>query len=53
MGYLFSNRLDVGIRWANHFGTALGIAIGVPIGLYAGWRGLATAAPHQSANARK
>jgi rhodanese-related sulfurtransferase len=41
MGYHFSNERDVGIRWAKHFGTALGIAIGVLIGLYAGWRGLA------------
>ena len=41
MCYLFSNELDVAIRWAEHFGTALGIAIGVPIGFYAGWRGLA------------
>jgi rhodanese-related sulfurtransferase len=40
MGYLFSNEVDVAIRWAEHFGTVLGIAIGVPIGLYAGWRGL-------------
>ena len=38
---MFSNELDAVIRWAQHFGTALGIAIGVPIGLYAGWRGLA------------
>ena len=60
LGYLFSNELDVAIRWAQHFGTALGIAIGVPIVLYAGWRGLTlvrmirrtTAAPHQSADAR-
>jgi len=41
LGYLFSNEVDVAIRWAKHFGTALGIAIGVPICLYAGWRGLA------------
>jgi membrane protein DedA with SNARE-associated domain/rhodanese-related sulfurtransferase len=41
LGYLFSNELDAVIRWAKHFGTALGIAIGIPIGLYAGWRGLA------------
>jgi membrane protein DedA with SNARE-associated domain/rhodanese-related sulfurtransferase len=40
LGYLFSNELDVAIRWAKHFGTAVGIAIGVPLGLYAGWRGL-------------
>ena len=60
LGYLFSNQLDVAIRWAQHFGTALGFAIGIPIVLYAGWRGLAlvqndpstAAAPHQSADAR-
>ncbi len=40
LGYLFSNELDVAVRWVQHFGTALGIAIGVPIVLYAGWRGL-------------
>jgi membrane protein DedA with SNARE-associated domain/rhodanese-related sulfurtransferase len=40
LGYLFSNQLDIAIRWVQHCGTALGIAIGVPLGLYAGWRGL-------------
>ena len=40
LGYLFANELDSVIHWAQQFGTALGIAIGVPIGLYAGWRGL-------------
>ena len=41
LGYLFSNELDVVFRWAKHLGTALGLVIMVPIGLYAGWRGLA------------
>ena len=41
LGYVFSNQLDIAIRWVKHFGTALGIAIGVPLILYAGWRGLA------------
>jgi membrane protein DedA with SNARE-associated domain/rhodanese-related sulfurtransferase len=41
VGYVFSNQVDVAIRWAKHLGTALGIAIGVPIVLYAGWRALA------------
>jgi len=41
VGYLFSNQLDVAIGLVKHFGTALAIAIGVPIVLYAGWRGLA------------
>ena len=40
LGYLLSNELDVAIRWARHFGTALAIAIGIPICLYLGWRGL-------------
>ena len=40
LGYLFSNELDVAIRWVQRFGAALGIGIGVPIALYAGWRGL-------------
>jgi membrane protein DedA with SNARE-associated domain/rhodanese-related sulfurtransferase len=40
LGYLFSNELDVAISWAKHFGTLLGIVIGIPIGFYAGWRGL-------------
>jgi rhodanese-related sulfurtransferase len=39
LGYIFSNQLDVAIRWVQHSGTALGIAIGLPILLYAGWRG--------------
>jgi membrane protein DedA with SNARE-associated domain/rhodanese-related sulfurtransferase len=40
LGYLFSNELDLAIDWAKHFGTAVGIAIGLPFALYAGWRGL-------------
>ena len=40
LGYLFSNQLDLAIGWAGHFGTALGIAIGLPLVLYAGCRGL-------------
>ena len=41
LGYLFSEEVDVAIRWVKHFGIALGIAIGVPLCLYVGWRGLA------------
>ena len=41
LGYLLSDQLDVAIRWTKHFGTAVGIAIIVPILLYAGWRALA------------
>ena len=41
LGYLFSNELDVAFRWAKHLGTALGLVILVPVGLYVGWRGLA------------
>ena len=40
LGYVFSNELDVAFGWVRHFGTALGIVIVVPLGLYAGWRGL-------------
>jgi membrane protein DedA with SNARE-associated domain/rhodanese-related sulfurtransferase len=40
LGYLFSNEVDVAIRWGQHFGTAIGIAVGVPVALYAAWRGL-------------
>ena len=40
LGYVFSNQLQAAIRWVQNCGTALGIAIAVPIVLYAGWRGL-------------
>ena len=40
LGYLFSNQLDVAIRWAGHFGTVLGIAIAVPFVFYAASRSL-------------
>ena len=40
LGYLFSSELDVVTRWAGHFGAALAIAIGIPLGLYAGGRGM-------------
>ena len=40
LGYLFSNELDFATRWVRHFGTALAMGIGIPIGLYIGWRGL-------------
>ena len=40
LGYVFSNQLEAAIRWVQNCGTALGIAIAVPIVLYAGWRGL-------------
>ena len=43
LGYLFSNELEVATRWARHFGTTLVIAIGAPIILYIGWRGLVLA----------
>jgi len=39
LGYVFSRQLDVAIRWVQHCGTALCIAIGLPIVLYAGGRG--------------
>jgi len=40
VGYLFSNQLDVAIGWAKHFALAVTIVIGVPLVLYAIWRGL-------------
>jgi membrane protein DedA with SNARE-associated domain/rhodanese-related sulfurtransferase len=40
VGYVFSDQLDAALRWAEHFGTALVIEMGVPLLLYAGWRGL-------------
>jgi len=40
LGYVFSNQLDVAFDYVRHFATILGILIGVPVGLYAGWRGL-------------
>ena len=40
LGYVFSKELDIAVRWVEHFGTAAGIGIGVPLTLYAGWRGL-------------
>ena len=40
LGYVFANQLDLAIEWVNHFGTVLGIVIGLPIMLYAGWRGV-------------
>jgi rhodanese-related sulfurtransferase len=40
VGYLFSQQLEVAVGWAKHFATALAIAIGVPLCIYIGWRGL-------------
>jgi membrane protein DedA with SNARE-associated domain/rhodanese-related sulfurtransferase len=39
LGRIFSNQLNVAIRWAQNCGTALGIAIILPLVLYAAWRG--------------
>jgi membrane protein DedA with SNARE-associated domain/rhodanese-related sulfurtransferase len=41
LGYFLSGQLDVALGWAKHFATTLAIAIGVPVTLYALWRGLA------------
>jgi membrane protein DedA with SNARE-associated domain/rhodanese-related sulfurtransferase len=43
LGYIFSRELDAAIRWVQHCGTALGIAVIAPVLLYAGWRGLVLA----------
>ena len=40
LGYLFSNEVDVAMRWVKHFGTVFGIVIMASISVYAGWRGL-------------
>ena len=40
LGYMFSNQVDVAISRVKHLGTTLGIAIGIPIILYFGWRAL-------------
>jgi membrane protein DedA with SNARE-associated domain/rhodanese-related sulfurtransferase len=40
LGYLFSNELEIAIRWAERFAGVLGVAIGIPLGVYAAWRGL-------------
>jgi membrane protein DedA with SNARE-associated domain/rhodanese-related sulfurtransferase len=39
LGYVFANQLDSAVAWSEHFGTALAALIGIPIVLYAGWRG--------------
>jgi rhodanese-related sulfurtransferase len=41
LGYVFSKEVDIAISWVEHFGMALGIAIGVPLCVYVGWRGIA------------
>ena len=43
LGYAFANELDVATRWVQHFGTTIGLLVGVPLALYAGWRGLTLA----------
>jgi len=40
LGFCFSDELEIAIGWAKHFGTVIALAIGVPVGLYATWRGL-------------
>ncbi len=41
LGYLFSKEVGVAIGWVEHFGRVVGIAVGVPLCVYVGWRGLA------------
>jgi len=40
LGFCFSDQLEIAIGWAKQFGTVKALAIGVPLGLYAAWRGL-------------
>ncbi|MBV8904102.1 MAG: VTT domain-containing protein [Acidobacteriia bacterium] len=40
LGYVLSEQVELGIHWAERFGTWLAIAIGGPIAAYAGWRAL-------------
>lgn len=40
LGFCFSNQLEIALCWAKQFGTAIAIAIGVPLALFASWRGL-------------
>jgi membrane protein DedA with SNARE-associated domain/rhodanese-related sulfurtransferase len=39
LGFAFANQLDLAIEWVKHFGTVFSTVIGLPILLYAGWRG--------------
>jgi membrane protein DedA with SNARE-associated domain/rhodanese-related sulfurtransferase len=41
LGYVFANQLNAAIRWVGNFGVAAGFAVGIPVALYAGSRGLA------------
>jgi membrane protein DedA with SNARE-associated domain/rhodanese-related sulfurtransferase len=40
LGFLFSKQLDVAIQLAQRFGTILCVGVGIPLVLYAAWRGL-------------
>ena len=40
LGYVLSEEVELGIHWAERCGTLLGLAIGIPIAAYAGWRAL-------------
>jgi membrane protein DedA with SNARE-associated domain/rhodanese-related sulfurtransferase len=40
LGYLFSKQLDVAIHWAQRFATVLCVVVGIPLALYAMWRGV-------------
>jgi membrane protein DedA with SNARE-associated domain/rhodanese-related sulfurtransferase len=41
LGYLFSKQVDIAIGWVERFGMVVGIAVGIPLCVYVGWRGLA------------
>ncbi|MEG9433583.1 VTT domain-containing protein [Terriglobus sp. ADX1] len=40
VGFLFSNQIDSIMRWGDHFGRVAVLVIGLPMLLYATWRGI-------------
>lgn len=41
LGSVFSDQLDMALRWGKHFGTTLGIVLALAIAIYVGRRGVA------------
>jgi membrane protein DedA with SNARE-associated domain/rhodanese-related sulfurtransferase len=39
LGFCFADQLEIAIGWAKQFGTVIALAVGVPLGLFAAWRG--------------